>query len=298
VKTFTRILAYSVIVTSILSIVLGFFTIISIWRINDPLIRGLSNTAAAAETALQFASNGLEKVDKLVSLLIQAMGDVQKNAEELKSQIENADPIIDTLTLLLGEDARPKLEQAMQTLGAVRGTIETINTATQAINALPFIEVPSITQQTQQIADLFAEIEAAIENMMAMVDRLQEGISSAVIQPIQDQAVIVESDLEAAQSDLQTVSQQVDTAYQIVVAVRPRIPQIITGISLLLSLQLLWSILTQGAAIYLAWFYLKSGSLDLSSKPPELAPVEEQAETTPAEPQVEGDSEAPTRPNE
>ena len=64
------------------------------------------------------------------------------------------------------------------------------------------------------------------------------------------------------QTDVQGLHNQVKTAYQITVEIKPRIPQIITAISLLLTFQLLWSILAHVAVIYLAWLYLKVGRLD------------------------------------
>jgi len=252
-----------VIVLSILGILMAVVSVVSIWRMNQPLTENLGRLASLAEESLEIADTGLGEVEPLVDALRNSMVEVQKTGEQLKSDIADSSPILDVLSSLLGEDVQPKVEQALSTFRTLRKTVDDLNAATQLIGALPFIDIPQISQGTQDLVDLFSDVEGQVDRMTAQVEDFKNGLSQVVIQPIQDQAAEMEKRLSEAQSQIQEIHSKVKTAHQIVVVVRPQIPEIIDAISLFLTVQLLWGALAQAALIYLAWLYLKVGRLDL-----------------------------------
>ena len=262
-KILGRILAVLVIVISVLSMLLALVSIVSVWRYSGPLIITLTEIASIAEVSLETADAALEVVDPVLSLLQGGMQDVQNNAEQLKADLESGDPLVDTLSALVGQDLKPKVEKARAKLISIHESLQTLNLALEAVNSLPFVDIPDITQASKDLVALFDDIAAGMDRLETGINDLKTGITEGVIQPIQDQAVQAEDDLAQVQIDVQELHSQVKTAYQVTVEVKPRIPQIVNGLALLLTLQLVWSLIAQMALIYIAWIYLKYGRMDV-----------------------------------
>ena len=258
-----RVVAVAAIVSSVLGIILAVVSIIGIWRVNGPITRGLGAMLAVSEKGLEIADQGLTAVDPVIGLLAQSMVDIQENGEQMKADIEDSNPIVDTLSLLLGQDVAPKVDEALQTLETVRGAAEEINATAQTISALPFLQIPQITEATQRFVDLMNEIDGGVKDLDRMTEELKQGISQEVIGPIQERAAAMEKELTVLQSEIQATNEEVKTIHQAVVVARPLVPTVIDAISILLSVQLLWGALAQIGLIYLAWMYLKFGRFDL-----------------------------------
>jgi methyl-accepting chemotaxis protein len=262
-----RILAIAAIISSILGILLAIISIVSIWRINEPLTRGLDALLEVSEKGLGIVDRGLTRVNPIVGLLADSMVDIQQNGERMKAQIEESNPIVDTLSLLLDQDISPKVDEALETLSSVRDAAEEVNATAQTISVLPFVNIPRITEATQKFVDLMNEIDSGLEEITRLTEELKQGISREVIGPIQERAALMEAELTGLQDEIQTTNAQVKGIYQVVITVRPMVPTIVDTIWVIASFQLLWSVLAQVALIYLAWLYLKFGRIDLHNIP-------------------------------
>ena len=84
----------------------------SVWRCSSPLIQSLSELASVAETSMGTANAALDVLDSELSLLQGDMRDVQNNDNPVKTDIESGDPLVGTLSSLVGEDNKPKVEEA------------------------------------------------------------------------------------------------------------------------------------------------------------------------------------------
>ena len=83
----------------------------SVWRCSSPLIQSLSELASVAETSMGTANAALEVVDLALSFLQLGMRDVKNNDNPVKTDIESGDPLVGTLSSLVGEDNKPKVEE-------------------------------------------------------------------------------------------------------------------------------------------------------------------------------------------
>jgi methyl-accepting chemotaxis protein len=260
---FLRVVAVAAIITSILGILLAIVSIVSIWQINTPFTNGITALLEVSEKGLEIIDRGLTTVDPVVGLLAGSMADIQANGEQMKAQIEASNPIVDTLSLLLGREVGPRVDEALNTLQTVRQAAEEVNAASQTISALPFVQIPRITEATQKFVNLMNEIDSGVEEISRMTEELKQGISLEVIGPITERAALMEEELTGLQDEIQATNEQVKSIHQTVVTIRPMAATIIDAISVLLSVQLLWGGLAQAALIYLAWMYLKFGRIDL-----------------------------------
>jgi uncharacterized phage infection (PIP) family protein YhgE len=236
---------------------------VSIWRINGPLAASLSKIATAAETSLKFIDEGLQRVDPLLGQLQDSMKIVDDNAEQLKADMRTDSPLIGLAEQVLDIEIRPKVDLALNTFYSLREVLNSVNATVEMLNNIPFINLDSIGDAMDKITDLFEQVDAAIRQIETGVQGLKQTVSAEVIQPIQDQAKQVDQRLQEAQTEVQVVQRKVSLAYEVVHLVGPRISQMITALSVFLTVQLLWSMLTQAAVIYLAWMVWKYRRLDL-----------------------------------
>ena len=268
---FLRFLAYAAITSAILGILMAIISVIAIWRTYNPLTTSLDRLLAVADRGLEIVDRGLTTVDPAVGILAGAMSDIQTNGDILAAEIEESEPIVDTLSLLLNRDVGPKVEEIKDKLQTVQQTAEQVNAAVEMISALPFLQLPQLAQATQQFVDLMSQIDDGIKEINRLVDELKTGISQEVIGPIQERAALMEQELTDLQIEIQETNADIKRIHQATIAVRPMVPTIIATLFAILTLQLLWGAIAQVALIYLSWVYLKFGRLDfhnlIESKP-------------------------------
>jgi phage-related protein len=185
--------------------------------------------------------------------------------------MQTGNPLIGMMADVLGVDVAPKVKEVRETLQSLRELAESVNATVEMFNNLPFVDLATIGDATQKIVDLFDQVSAAIDEIQAGVGKLKQNVSGSVIDPIQSQSRKVDQILGEAQAEVQTLQRKVNLAYELMVVVGPRIPQIIAVISVLITVLLVWGILAQIAMIYLAWLYWKFGRLDLHKALPATA---------------------------
>lgn len=262
---FHRFLAWAAIISGILGIVLAIVSVVSIWRIYSPLTTSLDKLLYVAERGLGIVEQGLTRVDPVIGTLADSMVDIQRNGDKLAAEIEASKPIIDTLSLLLDEDIEPKVDQALETFNTIQQAADEINAIAQTLSAIPFVQIPQITEATQRFVDLMNDVKDGINRIDELVGDLKEGISQEVIGPIQERAAQLEGELSALQEEIQSTNTEVQTIRQSIITTRPLVPKVIGGIFALLTLQLIWTCVAQVALIYLARVYLKYGRLDIDN---------------------------------
>ena len=262
-KTFGRILAYSVIVTSVISMLISVAGVIGVWSTFTPLVSSLTQIANVAETGLKTADEALTKIDSLVTALQQSMVEVQQTAEQLRTQVQTPGALVELLLSQLSDDVRPKVEAALVSLQRVRDAAVSVNETVQAVNKLPFLRLMGLDDSVQQLADSMNEAVQAVDDLQNRASQLKTGVTNAVIDPISQQAAMVEERLTDAQAELKTTQARVQLALQAVTALKSRIRTIVALVFVVITFQLLWGLLAQAAAIYVAWMYLKFGHLKI-----------------------------------
>jgi hypothetical protein len=258
-----RILAAVVIALAILGIAVMLLGIVGTWAINGPLTDSFTELASLAQRGLEAADTALEAVDPVLSELQRAMQQVQQGTEELKTGIQDSTPIVSALSVLVGDDVTPKIEQAAQTLTDVHQAARDLNAAALAINNLPFANIEGVVQATQDFLDLFNGIESKIYELDANVQSLKDGVVEGAVQPIQDLAIELERGLAEVQGETRDLAIRLDAAHETTTRVKSRLPLIFDLLSLFITAVLAFGILAQAALIYLSYLYRRFNRLDL-----------------------------------
>jgi hypothetical protein len=258
-----RILAAVVIALAILGIAVMLLGIVGTWAINGPLTDSFTELASLAQRGLEAADTALEAVDPVLSELQRAMQQVQQGTEELKTGIQDSTPIVSALSVLVGDDVTPKIEQAAQTLTDVHQAARDLNAAALAINNLPFANIEGVVQATQDFLDLFNGIESKIYELDANVQSLKDGVVEGAVQPNQDLAIELERGLAEVQGETRDLAIRLDAAHETTTRVKSRLPLIFDLLSLFITAVLAFGILAQAALIYLSYLYRRFNRLDL-----------------------------------
>ena len=108
-----------VIVICVLSMLLVLVSIESIWRCIGSLINSLTQIASVAESSLGTADTALKVVDPVLFLLPPGMRDKQNHTEQLSADLENGDPLVDTLSMLIGKVIKPWIPQIITTISSL-----------------------------------------------------------------------------------------------------------------------------------------------------------------------------------
>ena len=260
-KTVYRILSVLIIIICIIGILVSLAAIGLAWAYNTPVTQTLTDLMTQVQQTLITMTNLLNRTTQVTTQVLGLLSEVNQRVEDIQTNIAGSQPVIAILSALVGENISPKVDQAWETLVAIRTSAAALNTSIQTLNAMPFVSIPKIAQGTQEIENLFNDIINAVNDLEQFIGDLKSGANNALVLPVLDTLSELDRLLSAVQTELQMYNNQLITIESVVSELIPRIPRIIDTISLSISLVFAWLILAQTGLVYLSIVLFRTGSL-------------------------------------
>lgn len=260
-QTFKTILAVIVVMLGVTGIILCGVGIWYSWSLNTPLTEGLTETLTTAESILTRADEGVERINSGIGVARQATSTIQGAVLAAGDTIVNTDIAFTVLERTVGDTLFPVIVEAAESSRAIAGTIIGINDALESANRLPFVEVPTLSDELNVVA---AELTAARERVDEIRGEIQTAKETAVGRPVSAVTSRTEPLLErldVAQATLREVNSRIDRTLAGLGLLRGRLPGLLDALSVVLTLVFLWLILAQGALTWQGWSYLRGRSV-------------------------------------
>jgi hypothetical protein len=269
-----RIATWAVLVLSIIGILVCLAGIIASWSLNESVTEGILGMLSGVQTGLSSVENSLTLAVDGVQSVTTALQKVREAASGLGDNIEENTPILDTITNVLNEEVVPRINELREIIQPIRDVVVTVNGTLEAINALPGIEVPTLTDQLEALDARIQEVSQAIEQMLATTADIKAGIVENFLDPFIAGIDQVINTLTTLAQNLAGYLQQVNDLQVVVGNLQAQVPGTIDAISIILSIILVWAILAQTSLILAARFYLKTGIMVWENLPREQALTE------------------------
>lgn len=257
-STFKRILLYVGLVISIIMLVLGLAGIIGIWAVNTPATETILEMLAPINTALQRVESISHETVIALTEVSAALDSAEKRVQETGSELTESNIALDAISKIVGEDIQPKIDKAGDNIRAVYDTLGAIEEAIQAFNAIPLVnaEVPG----SEEIAQLRTGMEEAALTVGDFVEELQqkkeETVTEAVDRvtgPLNRMNTRVE-EMRVNTADLEA---RVGAASDKITYVQSQVSRWIDILSIILTLLLVWLVVSQVAVFVLCLKYLQ-----------------------------------------
>ena len=273
-STFKKILAWLFVIISLIGILACAAGIVGGWVINDRftdgllgLLDGVQSLATSLEDPLTNASASLNTANTAISTLRDFGSQLGESASENT-------PIFDSISDVIQEQLSPTIDKLREIFAAIMDSLDAINSAIEALNMLPGVNLPTLSQLLEDANQLVQDIEDAIGELQSSVEDFKAGVVqdvsaalSSIIEPIANLLVNLE---ELVNTSLE----RIDSLQAGVAELQEKLPTAIDLLTVASTIVLFWLILAQVSLFLAARFYLKSGRLLWESVPGDRSPVD------------------------
>jgi hypothetical protein len=273
VNTFKRILAWVVVVISIIGIIACLAGIVGSWVVNERLTNSILNLLSGVQSALSSIDASLTRVGEHLNTATSAIDSVRQSATQLGDQIEANSPILDRISSTLDESLSPSVTRIRELFLPIRDTILAINNTLEAINTFPGIQLPTLTAQLENLNNQIQQVIDGVEGLKTDISNFRTGVVENVQARFLGRIDTIASFLKTIEGEVNTYLAQVKNLQTAVSNLQARIPSTIDRITLLLSILLIWIVLAQISLALVAFVYLRTGLMiwefSASGKPAE-----------------------------
>jgi chromosome segregation ATPase len=279
-NTFKRILAWTIVVISIIGILACTVTVVGSWVINDRMTIRIENMLSGVQGTLSSVENSLTLASTHLNTANTAINTIRETASQFGDNIGENTPILDAIRRAVDEELSPTINTVRDTFLSIWERVLAINNTIETINALPGIQLPTLSTEIQSINDQIQKVTDAVQQLQTYISDLKSGVVSAVIEPLLAKIEPIATFLATLEQDVNKYIGQVNQLQAAVENLQAKISSTIDIFTILLSIALAWVILAQISLILAAGLYLKTGRKVWEFTPGEPTPVE----PTPVEP--------------
>ncbi|MCU0503577.1 MAG: hypothetical protein MUC51_17800 [Anaerolineae bacterium] len=234
-----RIFAVVIIILSILGIVLCVGGIIGTWIVEDRLTRVTVSLLSSAEEMLQATGNGLVRVETNLQDARDGIADIERLAQGLSDKAKNTNLILVAIEQALSDREFPKLQRAQTTVQGLVESVVAFNTTLEAVNSLPFVEVPTLTQSLNATRDRVDSALQPVQDLVTKLNQMKSGVLDASVDFVTTYTTKVETILRTVQGEVQDYLAQIRKLQGAVAAVKARLPFYFTMGAIAITLALL-----------------------------------------------------------
>jgi len=219
-----RIFAAVIIVLSIVGIVLCVGGIIGTWIAEDRLTRITVNLLSSAEEMLQTLGNGLDRVNTDLQDARDGIADIERLAQGLGDKAKNTNLVLVAIEQALNGREFPKVQQVQTTVQGLVDSIVAFNKTLEAINAIPGVEVPTLTKSLDATQDRIDAALQPVQDLITKIEQMKSGVVDASVEFITTYTTKVETILKTVQGEVQEYVTQVRKLEGLVSAAKARLP--------------------------------------------------------------------------
>jgi phage-related protein len=253
-RALKRVLAVIVMVVSILVLLLSLAGIVGTWIVRGELSTALVGIVTNAETLATSAKQGLDQLDATLAQAGDQVAALEQGVQTLGTNVEQNKPLLTALSDKLNAAIGPLLDKASELMTSLGEAVAAVNSAIEAINAIPFLSVniPQITAVdtlSQSLESLRSEVQTLLTAIDEKSSEIVNGVTSVLTTPLSK----IGSTLDQMQAAISGFSQQVGDVQQGLANLKSAIPIWLTWGAVILTVILLWLALSQAALFVLGW---------------------------------------------
>lgn len=261
-KLLKTIISVIVIAVSLVMLVLGLAGIIWGWNAKAQLSTGIVNVLTEAETLLEGVDQRLENVDTDLTQARQEIAGVEENVAALGADAEENGRLMTVISDTVGAKVVPLVNKAGEAMTTARETIAAINSAIEALNAIPFISVPvPELAPLGQISDELATLQTAVSELQTSLRERRAELLQEAASLLTDALTRIDQLLEGVQTRVAGYRQRLDATQTRLAQLKESIPRALNIAAWVTTLVLLWVALAQVSLLIHSWRFLTGKDL-------------------------------------
>ena len=259
---FKRGLALLVMAISGVVLVVAVAGVIGAWMINTPMTESILRVFVPIDRGLARVTDVTTGVDGRLENARVQLSEVEEVLDQASQELIEMDVLQITLERTLGDELESTVADIRQTVEGIRQTLISVRETAEALNSMPFVDVPvpdferlqALDERVTEIKDDLQELrtirrEQRAEGVTALAERL--------IQPV----TRLDTALNQLQEQLNEIEAELDRTAEQSARLQTQIPIWIDWASVFVTIILLWIVLSQVSLLIHAYRYFRFGSL-------------------------------------
>jgi uncharacterized protein YukE len=249
---FRRVLVAVALLLAVIGLIITLAGVIGLWVVRGPARDAVTAVTTALNSQLGRVNQALRQVSAAVDQGRQALTAVD-------DATNNAGGRVDALTSAVRDKLAPKIAAARMAAGTLRDGAVAVNATLETLNNLPFITVPTLTDELSALSDRVEAAQSDVQDLRATIAEARAGVSADLKAAVTTRT----SRIDAGLAQIQAVA----TKYQAAATQRQ---QQVTDLAntllgtidlLVVTLTVLLLVFAVGQAllIYICWQYVRTG---------------------------------------
>ncbi|MCL4262052.1 MAG: hypothetical protein KJ069_02510 [Anaerolineae bacterium] len=263
-RTFKLVVAWILVVLSVLGIIAVLIGLVASWQIRNRATEATVNLLTAGETAVTTLSNGMGRIDDRLAVTQQNIETLENNITNTGADVTENSLVGQAISAQISEETAASIAEARATVTAITDAVSTLNAAINAANAIPFVQLDGfVPELVGDIATGIAELEQSVTTFRTGVQQRREdriadtvGYFTGITAEMSDRVGQVQSRLETAETRLDTTTNRLESA-------KIRLPRIYTTITIAANVALLLIGVAFGSLLLHGWALTKNPDLTL-----------------------------------
>lgn len=252
-KVLKRIFGIVIIIISVVFIVACLAGVVFSWSINPPMTKAITGVLTGFERVLTTAETGIERVNTRLSEAQTNIDTIEENVETAGETLSETSIVYEVLDRTVGDELFPKIAAAGDTIIAIRDSVISFNELLESINDLPFVDLPTLTEELDTASESMAKVQSEVEETRTELQAIKEEAISKPVTAITDRTTRISDGLESTQQDLSNTQTNIKENIESISMIKARVPLLIDLISVSFSFVYLWIAFGQVGLIVLAW---------------------------------------------
>jgi len=270
-QTLKRVVAVIVIALSIIGIIVCVGGILGAWTISSALSNAATRVLTLAESPLNTASQGTATVANSVGSIRETLATIDQAVTGVGDKITSNNPVMDFLSNAVEEKLGPAIDSVREKVLGLRDGVVGLNNTLEALNSIPGVHVPTLTNELEAIADRLASVRTAVQEFRAYLLQIKSELVTGAISAVTSRTAKVDVALNQIQESMNNLSAKAAETQAQVAVLKATLPGVLNLVATIMTLLLILFAAGQVTLLMYGWAWFKhlgSAKAAAASLPP------------------------------
>ncbi len=264
----SRAIGAAIIIAAVTGMLFSLFGILQVWRAKPAVTRGLAYELDLVHATVATTSLGLSTVSDTLKTASGNVDALQSATLGLAQSIHSAQPMMDTLVKLLGQDLPSTITATQTSLNSAASSALLIDNVMGSITSLPLLGLDKYAPPVP-LHTALGDISKSLKNVNPALNDIQANLVAS-----KGNLASIEIDVTRMGNDIELISGNMEDARQVIIQyqdendqllaqvdrARNALPGWLTGLAWFLTIALVWLFITQVGLLVKGWEMLKTGN--------------------------------------
>jgi ABC-type transporter Mla subunit MlaD len=250
--TSKKVLGVVLVCTSAIGFLLSIFLLFQVWHYRQPVTEKLQSGLDHASSILQTTDDALAVIDQVVNNVLTSTLYIDEATSALAQTMQSTSSFMDSAGTFVGEDLISTITNTQTALSSAQASAVVIDNILSSISNIPLIGINydpklPLNQALGQVSASLDPVQESLKNFQTNLNSTQANLQELTgqISTLDKKITTINTNLVQAQTTIYRYRAQVNSLISSVDKAKASLPAWITSIAWLLTMIILWLVMTQ-----------------------------------------------------